>query len=121
MSEDLVRKVVNEFVAGGDKQDVRRIEKVLHPDFRITINRFMGQKGVTVLLKDAYLKMLESKQIGGLPRSIDFESIDIVDHIANVKVKLRSDKLHFTSFYSLILNDSNEWQLIHDVPFVAAI
>jgi hypothetical protein len=42
-------------INGGDNSDVELLDQVLHADFRVTNNGYMGAAGLTVFDKKAYL------------------------------------------------------------------
>ena len=51
-----IKQAIINFVKGGDTSDVSILDQVLHKDFRVTNNGYMGMKGVTVINKKDYLK-----------------------------------------------------------------
>ena len=53
MSEnDKIKQAITDFVKGGDNSDIKLLDKVLHKDFRVTNNGFMGTSGVTIIDKN---------------------------------------------------------------------
>ncbi len=113
-------QAITDFVRGGDTSDVNLLEKVLHKDFRVTNNGFMGTAGITIIDKQHYLSNIKEGVFGGLPRKMIIESVDEADTIAMVKLRLESAENHFVSYNSLVLDVDNEWKLINNLAVVEA-
>jgi len=93
-----------QFVRGGDHRDVKLLDHVLHKDFRVTKNGFMGKPGVAVIDKQQYLKNIETGVFGGLPREVAIDSIDVAETIGMVKVRLEGIENSFVSYNSFVLD-----------------
>lgn len=115
---DKIKQAITNFVKGGDNSDTVLLDKVLHKDFRVTNNGFMGTSGVTVIDKEKYLANIQDGIFGGLPRTIIIESIDVSETIASVKLRLESSENHFISYNSLVLDTDNEWKIINNLAVV---
>ena len=113
-----IKQAVTDFVKGGDESNVELLEKVLHKDFRVTNNGFMGTIGVTTIDKQKYLSNIKEGTFGGLSRTMTIESIDESETIASVKLRLESSKNHFISFNSLVLDTDDEWKIINNLAIV---
>lgn len=120
LEENKVKQAVIDFVKGGDTSDVNLLNKVLHKDFRVTNNGFMGTPGVTIIDKQKYLTFIKEGIFGGLPRSMSIEHIDLNKTIAMVKLRLESAENHFISYNSLVLDDDKGWKLINNLAVVEA-
>jgi hypothetical protein len=121
MSEkNRVEQAMLDFIKGGDNRDTTLLTRVLHQDFRVTNNGFMGKPGVTVIDKQHYLKNIEAGIFGGLPRQISIDHIDLSGTIAIVKVRLESKENSFVSYNSFVLDTDNEWRLINNLAVVEA-
>ncbi len=121
MSENKnVEMAMLDFIKGGDNRDVDLLDRVLHKDFRVTNNGFMGKPGVTVIDKQQYLKNIESGVFGGLPRQVSIDHIDVSGKIAIVKVRLESSENSFVSYNSFVLDTDNAWRLIANLAVVVA-
>lgn len=115
-----INQAITHFVKGGDTSDVQLLDKVLHNDFRVTNNGFMGIPGITIIDKQKYLSNIKEGVFGGLPRKMIIESIDESDSIAMVKLRLESAENYFVSYNSLILDTDDEWKLINNLAVVEA-
>ena len=113
-----VQQTVTEFLAAGDAQDVGRLEAVMDPTYRVTINQFMGGEGVTVIDRAGYLGMIAAGKLGGKPRSVTFSSIEVVGNVAHVRAMLASDELNFDSHFTLAKDKVGVWMVVTDAPFV---
>ena len=116
--KEKINQAINHFVKGGDTSDVQLLDKVLHDDFRVTNNGFMGTPGITIIDKQKYLSNIKEGIFGGLPRKMIVESIDESDSIAMVKLRLESAENYFVSYNSLVLDTDNEWKLINNLAIV---
>ena len=115
-----VKQAITNFVKGGDNSDTDMLDKVLHNDFRVTNNGFMGTSGVTIIDKQKYLSNIRAGIFGGLPRKMTIESIEDSETIAMVKLRLESSENYFISYNSLVLDIDNEWKLINNLAVVEA-
>lgn len=117
---DKIKQAITNFVKGGDNSDTTLLDKVLHKDFRVTSNSFMGTSGVTIIDKEKYLANIRAGIFGGLPRIMTIENIDESRTIASVKLRLESSENQFVSYNSLVLDTDNEWKIIHNLAVVEA-
>ena len=115
-----ITQAITSFVKGGDTSDTDLLDKVLHKDFRVTNNGFMGTSGVTIITKQQYLANIKAGIFGGVPRQMVIESIDVSETIAMVKLRLESAENYFISYNSLVLDEDNEWKLINNLAVVQA-
>lgn len=113
-----INQAITNFVKGGDNRDTMMLDKVLHKDFRVTNNGFMGTSGVTIIDKQKYLSNIKDGIFGGLPRIMKIENIDNSETIAMVKLRLESSENYFVSYNSLVLDIDNEWKLINNLAVV---
>ena len=121
MSEkDKIKQSIIDFVKGGDNSNIELLDKVLHKDFRVTNNGFMGTSGVTVIDKEEYLDKIKNGIFGGLPRKMVIEEIDQSGIIASVKLRIESSENNFLSYNSLVLDVDNEWKIINNLAIVKA-
>lgn len=115
---DKIKQAITNFVKGGDNSDTKLLDKVLHKDFRVTNNGFMGTSGVTVIDKEKYLANIRDGIFGGLPRIMIIENIDVSETIASVKLRLESSENDFISYNSLVFDTDNEWKIISNLAVV---
>lgn len=118
--KEKIEQAITNFVKGGDNSDAAMLDKVLHKDFRVTNNGFMGTSGVTIIDKQKYLSNIKDGIFGGLPRIMKIETIDDSETIAMVKLRLESSENYFVSYNSLVLDIDNEWKLINNLAVVEA-
>ena len=83
-----IERAITYFVKGGDNSDTIMLDKVLHNNFRVTNNGFMGIPGVTIIDKQKYLSNIREGIFGGLPRKMTIESVEHSETIAMVKLRL---------------------------------
>lgn len=115
-----IERAITYFVKGGDNSDTIMLDKVLHNNFRVTNNGFMGIPGVTIIDKQKYLSNIREGIFGGLPRIMTIESVEHSETIAMVKLRLESSENYFVSYNSLVLDRDNEWKLINNLAVVEA-
>jgi hypothetical protein len=118
-SEDqkAVETATMQFLEGGDKSDVALLDAVIHPDYRLVLNRVFGDV-ITKMDKATYLKMITDKKIGGVPRKAVIVSTTVAGNVAAVEVTTTNDKADFRSFLHFIKELDGKWRLVSDTPFV---
>ena len=116
--KDKITEAITNFVKGGDTSNSDLLDKVLHKDFRVSSNNFMGKPGVAIIGKEQYLSNIREGIFGGLPRTMIIENIDQSETIAMVKIRLESGENHFVSYNSMVLDTDNEWKIIHNLAVV---
>ena len=117
---DRIKQAIIDFVKGGDNSDVGLLDSVLHKDFRVTNNGFMGTSGITIIDKKEYLNKIKSGVFGGLPRKMKIEKLDQSGIIASVKLRIESSENDFISYNSLVLDTDNKWKIINNLAVVKA-
>lgn len=117
---DKIQQAIIDFVKGGDISDIELLDKVLHKDFRVTNNGFMGTSGITIIDKNGYLSKIKNGVFGGLPRKMKIEEIDQSGIIASVKLRIESSENDFISYNSLVLDTDNKWKIINNLAVVNA-
>lgn len=117
-TRESIEQAVTDFVKGGDNSDLVLLNNVLHTDFRVASNGFMGTPGVTMIDKQQYLANIRDGIFGGLPRIMNIEQIDESGTIALVKLRLESAENQFVSYNSLVLDVDNQWKLIYNLAVV---
>lgn len=115
-----IEQAITNFIKGGDNRDAALLNQVLHSEFRVANNGYMGTPGVTIIDKQKYLSNIRDGIFGGLPRKITIESMDVSGTIAMVKLRLESSENYFVSYNSLVLDTDNEWKLINNLALVDA-
>jgi hypothetical protein len=115
-----IKQAITDFVKGGDNSDTVLLDKVLHKDFRVVSNNFIGTSGVTIIDKEKYLANIRDGVFGGLPRIMTIENIYESGTIASVKLRLESSENYFVSYNSLVFDTDNEWKIINNLAVVEA-
>lgn len=111
-------QAITDFVKGGDFSDVQLLDKVLHKEFRVTNNGFMGTSGVTIIDKKEYLNNIKKGIFGGIPRKMNIEQVDQYGKIASVKLRIESPENDFLSYNALVLDTDNQWKIINNLAVV---
>jgi hypothetical protein len=83
----------------------------------VVANQLMGSSAINVITKNQYLDLMREGKLGGDNRILDIQSVEIIGKNASAKVKLTGKALTFESFYHLIQNSEDHWQLLEDLPF----
>ena len=116
-----VKNVITQFVQAADIQDADQVATLLHEDFRVVMNQLFGSTDVSFMNKSVYVQLIRDRKMGGDKRTIDFVSVDVVNHNASVKVLLKGKTMVFESLLHLIKTADGKWQLINDLPFATKI
>ena len=113
-----IEQLVHAFSEAASEADVTTMDKLLHPEFRVVINQFMGSPEVTIMNKTAYLEGMKVGKIGGKPHTLKVESVEVNGHTAVAKAQMSSEAMTMNIHFSVVQNPEGEWSLIEDFPFV---
>lgn len=114
-----IKEAVAAFAKAGDTNDVQLLEQVLHPNYQNVQDGFFAEPGLYQISKADYKKLVGDKTFGGVPRSIDFQSIDEYgNHMAVVNATLESKELLFHSVI-VVVKEKDDWQVLYNLPKIA--
>ena len=103
-----IRRAVKQFTSAADVQDAAEMRNVLHTEAQ---QFFMGADGLVRLETAAYLGMIEQKKIGGQPRTLHIESVDVNGDLASVSASMSNESMHFDNYISL-MKIEGEWKIM---------
>lgn len=116
-----IELAVRTFSSGADQQDVGRLDKILHPQYRAVVNRLFGSTDLSLMDKSLYLQLVQDKKIGGDTREVYLLQTEINGNVACVKAILEGKVLRFTTFISLVKLPDGTWQIISDMPEIEKV
>ncbi|WP_303316053.1 nuclear transport factor 2 family protein [Flavivirga abyssicola] len=113
-----IKTTIIAFVKAGDQNDHETLATYLDDDYRLIINRLFGASTVNIMSKSVYLEKIKSKELGGDNRTLTIHEILLNGTTAMAKVTLKGKKMTFVSLITLLMDESRNWKLINDVPFI---
>jgi len=116
-----ISAAVHAFAESADKQDIPKMDEVLHAEFRAVVNRLFGSEEVAVMPKTAYLDLLKAGKIGGDSRTVQIQSIDLEGNNAMVRAVFTGKELVFTTYLQLVKEAAGNWKIISDMPTIEKI
>ncbi len=104
------------FIKAGDEANIAALEKLIHENFRALAH----PPGTTIVKpviesRAHYLTLIQEGKIGGKPRTVSLQSVDVWNNTAIVRLEMESTELHFSSTFSLFYAPETGWQLVHDL------
>ena len=116
MNESIL-ETVQSFSQAIATRDIQSLDQLLHPEFRVVANRFNVSDQALVLSKPVYLQMMEDEKIGGTAYKLEIKASSTFQHTAQVQALFSTSEgpdMHV--YLLLILNATDEWQIVSDVP-----
>ena len=68
--------------------------------------------------KDMYVNLVELEKIGGKPRTLEIELVDLSGDAAVVKAKMTGKGAVFVDYLWLVKGDSERWEIISNTPHI---
>jgi|SRR5690606_19813716 len=112
-----IKAAIEKFVKAGDDRNTLALESILHSNFQNIQDGFFNESGIFVFSKTDYIELIRTEKFGGNPRSITYESVNLVGNIATVQVKLESQYLIFNSLIICVFEDE-KWKVINNFPII---
>lgn len=108
------------FVKAGDTRDRELLDQATHPQFRVLAPNFPEPGSLSVLSREDFGSLLDSRKIGGDQREVEILSNEkISESGAVVRARLRGRQMVFENSFTVILADG-KWKLIQDLAFASA-
>ncbi|MEM6828942.1 MAG: nuclear transport factor 2 family protein [Bacteroidota bacterium] len=108
-----VENAIKMYAQLGDKQDAPGFTHLLHQNYRLVW--YGGKDAPFIADKANFISQFEKKEWGGDERSVQIESIEIVDEInAVAKAILDGQKAQMRSLFTLIKVEG-EWKVIGEL------
>lgn len=114
---ETVKNTIREFLKGGDTNNTALLDQVLHADYQNVQDGFFGEAGIFTIPQAEYKHLVETKRFGGLPRTVDFVSVEVLGNMAIAKVHLESAVLRFTS-YIVAVQEGGRWLIRNNFPSI---
>lgn len=117
MEKEKAEAVLLQYIRAVDAADVNSAADFLAPEFRVVLTHFQNTNAVKILSKDEYLGLMKAGKVGGKKRTATILLSDVHKEAALIKIKLESETVSFTNYYSLV-NINEKWFVINDIPQV---
>lgn len=117
MEKEKVESVLLQYIQAVDAGDENSAAGFLAPEFRVVLTKFPNATALKILDKEQYLCLIKEGKAGGKKRKAALLLTDIHKDAAFIKIKLESEELLFTNYYSL-LKINNNWVIVNDIPQV---
>ena len=116
--ENQIKQTIITFTEAAEARNIEQLQTVLHPEFRVVLNRFKGGNNTAILSREAYLGMISAGKIGGDHYEIKIKDVNVHDHTGAARVEWKNEKSIFKLHFLFVQNEANQWQIISDMPIV---
>lgn len=118
MRQDVEQVVVDAYILGiHGTQDEKQVKAGFHESFRMLVPEGEAVRPVSV---DEWLAFIEeSKQTDPetwkAKTTYTFDSVDVTDNAASVKIQVYKDKKHFSTDYMLLYRFTDGWKIVSKI------
>lgn len=105
-----MRQTATEYLSAVDVRDMDKLDALLHPQFRIVVER--RDEELQLLSKAEFLWLILAEELGGDARSVDEVSVEVSGNRALAYVRYEGHLAKFDAMQTLI-RDGGRWKLIH--------
>lgn len=113
---ETITVAIKTFAKAADQRDVKTLNKILHPEFRLAMNQLFGTKELTTMNKTTYLKMVQDGKLGGEERKLEILEIKEFQKNASCIIRFTGSKMNFQTFLHLVKNADGNWTVVNDLP-----
>jgi hypothetical protein len=109
-----IEATIRMYHKGADERKVELLEQAFHEKFRLMVS---VDGKLNEIRRDTYLDLIELEKIGGKPRDLRIELVDITGNSAMAKAELSNEKVVFMDYLSLV-KDGDHWLIISNTPHI---
>ena len=105
-----VRRTATEYLAAVDVRNMDKLDALLHPQFRIVVER--QDEDLQLLSKAEFLWLILAEELGGDSRVVDEVSVQVSGDRALAYIRYEGHLAKFDAMQTLV-RDGGQWKLIH--------
>ncbi|HEY5751075.1 MAG TPA: nuclear transport factor 2 family protein [Chryseolinea sp.] len=117
--ETTICTLVEGYVSALAQRSTETIDSLLHPEFKVIVNKSVVPHMSTFLSKANYLDMIRSGKAGGDNYQIEDLSIHVMGPTAMAQYTLHGRKTIMHVFLQLI-QEGEDWKIVSNMPYVTA-
>jgi len=117
--ETKISTLIQSYVTALAKRSTEAIDALLHPEFKVLVNKSVALHASTFLSKATYLDMIRSGKAGGDDYKIEDLSIHVMGPTAMAQYTLHGRQTVMHVFLQLLQEDE-DWTIVSNMPYVTA-
>ncbi|SHH86835.1 Putative lumazine-binding [Chryseolinea serpens] len=117
--ETTISTLVENYVSALAQRSVETIDSLLHPEFKVIVNKSVPHQLSAFLSKTNYLDMIRSGKAGGDDYQIEDLSLHVMGPTAMAQYTLRGRQTIMHVFLQLI-QEGEDWRIVSNMPYVTA-
>lgn len=117
--ETIISTLVESYVSALAQRSTETIDALLHPEFKVIVNKSVVPPMSAFLSKANYLDMIRSGKAGGDDYTIENLSLHVMGPTAMAQYTLHGRQTIMHVFLQLI-QEGDDWKIVSNMPYVTA-
>ncbi|AYB30235.1 nuclear transport factor 2 family protein [Chryseolinea soli] len=117
--ETMINALIESYVSALAQRSIETIDSLLHPEFKVIVNKSVPHQLSTFLSKTSYLDLIRSGKAGGDDYKIEDLSIHVMGPTAMAQYTLHGRQTIMHVFLQFIQEDE-DWKIVSNMPYVTA-
>src|SRR5689334_12977956 len=117
--ETMISTLVENYVSALAQRSIETIDSLLHPEFKVIVNKSVPHQLSAFLSKTNYLDMIRSGKAGGDDYKIEDLSLHVMGPTAMAQYTLHGRQTIMHVFLQLI-QEGEDWKIVSNMPYVTA-
>jgi hypothetical protein len=117
--ETMISTLVENYVSALAQRSIETIDSLLHPEFKVIVNKSVPHQLSAFLSKTNYLDMIRSGKAGGDDYQIEDLSLHVMGPTAMAQYTLHGRQTIMHVFLQLI-QEGEDWKIVSNMPYVTA-
>lgn len=115
----MINALIESYVSALAQRSIETIDSLLHPEFKVIVNKSVPHQLSTFLSKTSYLDLIRSGKAGGDDYKIEDLSIHVMGPTAMAQYTLHGRQTIMHVFLQFIQEDE-DWKIVSNMPYVTA-
>jgi hypothetical protein len=117
--ETMINTLVENYVSALAQRSIETIDFLLHPEFKVIVNKSVPHSLSTFLSKTNYLDMIRTGKAGGDDYTIEDLSVQVMGPTAMAQYTLHGRQTVMHVFLQFI-QEGEDWKIVSNMPYVTA-